>query len=123
MGSLPIDDEQAPLYSVGQVAEMLGVQPAFLRRLERYGVIAPARSGGGQRRYSRAEIARVQAAMQLTEEGMSVTGAERVLSLQDEVDRLSQELRSAREDRQDQQGRQDGQDRRGRRSPRSRRGR
>ena len=53
---LPIDDEHAPIYSVGQVAGMLGVQPAFVRRLDTEAVVQPARSDGGQRRYSRAEI-------------------------------------------------------------------
>ena len=54
---LAFDDEHAPLYTVGQVAEMLDVQPAFLRRLDVEEVVQPARSDGGQRRYSRAEIA------------------------------------------------------------------
>ena len=53
------EDEHAPLYTVGQVAEILGVQPAFLRRLDGESVVQPSRSNGGQRRYSRAEIGRV----------------------------------------------------------------
>jgi MerR family transcriptional regulator/heat shock protein HspR len=57
---LPFDDEHAPLYTVGQVAGMLEVQPAFLRRLDVEEVVQPARSEGGQRRYSRSEISRVQ---------------------------------------------------------------
>jgi len=57
---LPIDDEHTPLYTVGQVADMLGVQPAFLRRLDLEEVVRPARSDGGQRRYTRAEIGRIQ---------------------------------------------------------------
>ena len=43
--TLPFDDAQAPLYSVGQVAEMLGVQAAYLRRLDLEEVVQPARSG------------------------------------------------------------------------------
>ncbi len=47
MFPLPIDDEHAPLYSVGQVAAMLQVQQAFLRRLDEFEVVRLiARPGG-----------------------------------------------------------------------------
>ena len=48
MAPTPLDDEHAPLYTVGQVAEMLDVQPAFLRRLEDHRVVQPSRSSGGK---------------------------------------------------------------------------
>ena len=53
MPSLPIDDENLPLFTVGQVAAMLEVQHAFLRRLDEFRVVRPSRSAGGQRRYTR----------------------------------------------------------------------
>ena len=56
----PLDDEDAPRFAVGQVAEMLDVQPAFVRRLDSEEVVQPARSPGGQRRYSRADIDQVR---------------------------------------------------------------
>ena len=58
--TLAFDDDHAALYTVGQVAGMLDVQPAFLRRLDIEEVVQPARSDGGQRRYSRHEIALAQ---------------------------------------------------------------
>jgi MerR family transcriptional regulator, heat shock protein HspR len=67
--SLPIDDENLPLFAVGQVSVMLGVQQAFLRRLDEFGVVRPSRSGGGQRRYTRREITVVQYVVQLADEG------------------------------------------------------
>jgi MerR family transcriptional regulator, heat shock protein HspR len=96
MGSLPIDDEHAPLYSVGQVAGMLDVQQAFLRRLDEYGVVRPQRSAGGQRRYSRREIDRVQYVARLADEGMTLTAIRRVLELEQEVRHLREQVRSAR---------------------------
>ena len=57
MAPTPLDDENAPLYTVGQVAGILGVQPAFLRRLDVEEVVQPARSEGRQRRYSRQDPA------------------------------------------------------------------
>ena len=67
--TLAFDDDHAPLYTVGQVAGMLEVQPAFLRRLDSEQVVQPARSDGGQRRYSRADIARVQQVTRMAERG------------------------------------------------------
>jgi DNA-binding transcriptional MerR regulator len=91
---LPIDDENAPLYAVGQVAEMLGVQPAFLRRLDLEGVVQPARSEGGQRRYSRAEIVQVQRVWQMAGEGMSLAGIRRIIELEFEVADLKEQIAS-----------------------------
>jgi MerR family transcriptional regulator/heat shock protein HspR len=89
---LPFDDEHAPLYSVGQVAGMLGVQPAFLRRLDTEQVVQPARSDGGQRRYSRSEIARVQQVSAMADEGMTLAGIRRILELEAEVTQLQHQL-------------------------------
>src|SRR4051794_2782087 len=90
--TLPFDDAQAPLYTVGQVAEMLAVQPAFLRRLDLEAVVQPARSAGGQRRYSRAEIARVQHVTAMADEGMTLAGIRRILVLEAEVADLQRQL-------------------------------
>ena len=79
---LPIDDENAPLYAVGQVASMLGVQPAFLRRLDVEQVVQPARSDGGQRRYSRAEIMQVERVSRMAGEGISLAGIRRIFELE-----------------------------------------
>jgi DNA-binding transcriptional MerR regulator len=92
MVNLPFDDEHAPLYAVGQVAGMLGVQPAFLRRLDFEAVVQPARSDGGQRRYSRAEIAKVQRVWEMSGEGMTLAGIRRILLLETEVAELKRQL-------------------------------
>jgi MerR family transcriptional regulator, heat shock protein HspR len=89
---LPIDDEHAAIYSVGQVADMLGVQPAFLRRLDVEHVVRPARSSGGQRRYSRSEIGRVEQVSGLANEGMTLSSIKRILLLEAEVADLKRQL-------------------------------
>jgi DNA-binding transcriptional MerR regulator len=93
---LPFDDEAAPLYTVGQVASMLGVQPAFLRRLDTEQVVSPARSDGGQRRYSRADIAVVQQVSGMAGEGMTLAGIRRILTLEAEVAELRRQLAQAK---------------------------
>jgi MerR family transcriptional regulator, heat shock protein HspR len=88
MPSLPLDDENLPLFTVGQVSSMLEIQQAFLRRLDALGVVQPSRSSGGQRRYSRSEITVVQYVARLADEGMTLTAIRRVLDLEAQVDQL-----------------------------------
>ncbi len=92
MAPLPFDDDRAPLYSVGQVAGMLDVQPAFLRRLDVERVVQPARSQGGQRRYSRADINLAQHVSQMAEDGMTLSGIRRILVLEAEVAALQAQI-------------------------------
>ncbi|MHB1434304.1 MAG: helix-turn-helix domain-containing protein [Streptosporangiaceae bacterium] len=88
---LPFDDENLPIFTVGQVAQMLQVQQAFLRRLDEFGVVCPSRSAGGQRRYSRTEVTVVRYVAQLAEEGMTLAAIRRVLQLEAQVSRLAAE--------------------------------
>jgi DNA-binding transcriptional MerR regulator len=83
--SLPFEDEDLPLFTVGQVSGMLEVQQAFLRRLDEFGVVRPSRSDGGQRRYSRREIITVQYVVTLTNEGMTLAAVRRILELEAQV--------------------------------------
>jgi len=92
MVSLPFDDEHAPLYTVGQVATMLNVEPAFLRRIDVHEIVQPARSDGGQRRYSRAEIGRVQRVSAMAGEGMTLAGIRQILLLETQIADLKRQL-------------------------------
>ena len=55
---------------MGQAAELLEVQPAFLRSLDAAGVLTPHRSGGGHRRYSRRQLAVAARMRALFDEGL-----------------------------------------------------
>lgn len=92
-----LDDEEMPLFSVGQVAELVGMRPWFLRRLDSMGVVTPTRSGAAHRRYSRADIRRLLDARALMRDGVSVAGVRRVLELKDKVAELEEALRTARD--------------------------
>jgi MerR family transcriptional regulator, heat shock protein HspR len=94
--SLPFEDEDLPLFTVGQVSGMLEVQQAFLRRLDEFGVVRPSRSDGGQRRYSRREVVTVQYVVGLTSEGVTLAGIRRILELEAQVARLGQECAELR---------------------------
>jgi DNA-binding transcriptional MerR regulator len=90
-GLSAMDDEFAPLFTVGQVASMLEVQQAFLRRIDEQRVVSPQRSAGGQRRYSRREIGQVQQVVTMMGEGMTLPAIRRIIELQHELTELRRE--------------------------------
>jgi DNA-binding transcriptional MerR regulator len=70
-----------PIYSIGAVATMLGVEPATLRAWEeRYGVVVPARSEGAQRVYSRDELEQLRFIVDMTSTGTTAADAHRLLA-------------------------------------------
>jgi MerR family transcriptional regulator/heat shock protein HspR len=91
MPTLPLDDENLPLFTVGQVSQMIEIQQAFLRRLDQLRVVRPTRSAGGQRRYTRREITVVQYVVNLVDEGVTLPGVRRVLELEQRVGQLEAE--------------------------------
>jgi DNA-binding transcriptional MerR regulator len=93
---LPVDDPHAPWFTIGQVASMLAVQPAFLRRIDAEQLVQPARSSGGQRRYSRHEIDQVRRVVRLVDEGLTLEGIKRLLVLEDQVTELRRQLAAER---------------------------
>ena len=90
--TVDLPDDMAPLFTVSQAAQMLDMQPAFIRRLDTQGVVIPARSGGGQRRYSRNEIDHIAALAGLMSEGMTLAGAQRIIELENEIADLRRQL-------------------------------
>lgn len=72
-----------PVYSIGAVARMLGVEPATLRAWEeRYRVIVPARSRGAHRLYSRDQVEHLRFVLRTLENGSSAADAHRLLAEQ-----------------------------------------
>jgi MerR family transcriptional regulator, heat shock protein HspR len=93
-GRLPVDDPDHPLYTMAQVTEALGVTAPALRRWERAGLVRPERTAGGQRRYSRRELQRLQHVAQLAGEGVTTSGIRRVLDLEQRIGELEDRLAS-----------------------------
>ena len=87
------------VYVISVAAELAGVHPQTLRIYERKGLLNPARTGGGSRRYSDEDISQLRRIQDLTEEGLNLAGVKRVLALEAEVDRLQHELTRTRVER------------------------
>jgi DNA-binding transcriptional MerR regulator len=72
-----------PVYSIGAVAKMLEIDASTLRAWEeRYGLIVPGRSRGGQRIYSRDDVAHLRFVIEAMADGASPGDAHRLLSEQ-----------------------------------------
>jgi DNA-binding transcriptional MerR regulator len=96
---LPLDDANMPLFTVGQVAEILEVQQAFLRRLDEFHVVRPSRSAGGQRRYTRNEMIIVRYVVELMDNGMTLSAVRRILQLEARVREFEARVRALEAER------------------------
>jgi DNA-binding transcriptional MerR regulator len=81
----PFEDENIPLFTVGQVADMLAVKQAFLRRIDELQVVSPQRSAGRQRRYTRVEIRIIRQVATMADEGMTLTAIRRIIELEQQL--------------------------------------
>lgn len=81
----PFEEENVPLFTVGQVAEMLSLKQAFLRRVDELRVVSPQRSPGGQRRYTRIEIRVIRQVASMADEGMTMPAIRRIIELEQQL--------------------------------------
>lgn len=87
------NDRERPLYMISVAAELSGMHPQTLRIYERKELIKPSRSQGNTRLYSDADIERLRLIQQLTqEEGVNLAGVERIMLLENELERMREEL-------------------------------
>jgi excisionase family DNA binding protein len=80
-----LDDPDHPVLTMSQAAELLGVQAAFLRSLDSAGVLAPHRSSGGHRRYSRHQLELAARIRELLDGGHPLASAQLIVGLQDDL--------------------------------------
>lgn len=85
------------VYVISVAAELAGMHPQTLRIYERRGLVTPARTQGGNRRYSDEDIDLLRRISELTAEGLNLEGIRRVMQLENENARLRAELEQARE--------------------------
>ncbi|MDH3194204.1 MAG: MerR family transcriptional regulator, partial [Acidimicrobiia bacterium] len=73
------------LFVISVAAELSGLHPQTLRIYERRGLVEPHRTPGGTRRYSQADIDRLQLIQTLTEQGLNLEGVKKVMDLQNRI--------------------------------------
>ena len=85
------------VYVISVAAELAGMHPQTLRIYERKGLLEPARTEGGSRRYSDEDIAMLARIQDLTAEGHNLEGVRRILELESEIEALQGQIDSLRE--------------------------
>jgi len=86
----------AAVYVISVAAELSGMHPQTLRIYERRGLVEPARTAGGSRRYSDADVALLLRISDLTSLGMNLVGVKKVLDLEARIAALESEVASLR---------------------------
>jgi len=84
------------VYVISVAADLAGVHPQTLRIYERKGLVDPARTEGGSRRYSDADINQLRRIQELTNEGLNLAGVKRVIELELAVEHMERELAELR---------------------------
>ena len=98
-----METSERPIYMISVAADLVGMHPQTLRIYEAKGLVRPQRTSGNTRLYSEADLERLKLIQRLTTElGLNLAGVERVLALEDElqrmrarIDRLEREMQEA----------------------------
>lgn len=94
---MPINpDPELGLYAISVASQLTGATPQTLRLYESKGLLDPARTDGGTRRYSRRDLDRVEEIMSMTAEGLTLDGIKRLLEMQAETEALRAEIEDLR---------------------------
>ncbi len=81
------DDEDTPVYVISVAADLADLHPQTLRAYEREGLLSPARTEGGTRRYSRRDVDRLRFIRTLTQDqGLNLAGVRVVLDLGEKLE-------------------------------------
>jgi MerR family transcriptional regulator, heat shock protein HspR len=70
------------VYGISVASELSGIDPQTLRLYERRGLLAPARTDGGTRRYSDDDLDRLARISDLVAQGINIAGIAQILHLE-----------------------------------------
>jgi len=83
----PMGSQDRAIYIISVAAELAGVHPQTLRVYERKGLVRPSRTSGNTRRYSERDIARLRRIQELTNQGINLAGAMKIMELELELEK------------------------------------
>ncbi len=79
---------EAGVYTISVAAELAGVTVRSLRLYERHGLLHPARTTGGTRRYSQDDLRRLRRITELVADGVNLPGIGKILDLEQDTHEL-----------------------------------
>lgn len=90
-------NDTTPVYAISVAAQLTDLHPQTLRQYDRLGLVCPQRANGRNRLYSMRDIVRLREISELSAAGVNLAGIQRVLDLEEHIDRLRAELAEFRE--------------------------
>ena len=85
--------DDRPRYMISVAADLVGMHPQTLRIYEQKGLVRPKRTPGNTRLYSERDVERLRLIQRLTTElGLNLAGVQRVLALEDELQKLRSQI-------------------------------
>ena len=90
-------DADAPIFAIAVAAELSGMHPQTLRQYDRLGLVVPARTQGGSRRYSLRHVEQLRAVARMSSDGIGLPAIARILELEDRVRELHVRVRDLEE--------------------------
>lgn len=78
----PLSRSGRGVYGISVASELSGIEPQTLRLYERRGLLTPARTDGGTRRYSDDDLERLQRITNLVAQGVNIAGILQILNLE-----------------------------------------
>lgn len=99
MGERQLPDPSLGVYGISVAADLVGLAPQTLRLYEERGLLDPARTSGGTRRYSQDDLDRLRRIAELLGTGLNLAGVAAVLGLESDNARLRAENSQMRADR------------------------
>ncbi|PRY59210.1 MerR family transcriptional regulator/heat shock protein HspR [Glycomyces artemisiae] len=92
-------DFDAKILAISAAAELAGMHPQTLRQYDRLGLVEPARTPGGGRRYSARDVSRLREIQRLSQdEGVNLAGIKRIMDLEREVHAIRAEAQAVLEE-------------------------
>jgi len=90
-------DENAPIFAIAVAAELSGMHPQTLRQYDRLGLVVPARTQGGSRRYSLHHVEQLREVARMSADGIGLPAIARILELENRVQELHGRVRDLEE--------------------------
>ncbi|MBD8022923.1 heat shock protein transcriptional repressor HspR [Microbacterium gallinarum] len=97
MGEQHDIDDESPIFAIAVAAELSGMHPQTLRQYDRLGLVVPARTSGGSRRYSLRHVAQLREVARMSADGIGLPAIARILELEDRVRELHGRVRDLEE--------------------------
>lgn len=87
-----MSDELEPYFVISVVSKMLKVHPQTIRHYEKLGLLAPHRTDGNMRLYSKRDVERLEQICSYTNLGVNLAGVEIIVKLLEKMEDMKMSM-------------------------------